>query len=125
MPRYVHFLLALLAACAAAFVGAFPGLLVVAMPGTEDNRVTMDLIMLGAVPGTAAGALAFWLAGRRGTLRASLVRTAPAACGALSMFLALARIAAQTAWLTGDGMLVLMLALLATVGFLPFAPRRA
>ena len=59
MAPYVHFLVALAIGCFAAYLGAFPGLLILAMPGTEDNRITIGLVALGAVPGTGAAALAF------------------------------------------------------------------
>lgn len=125
MRGYLHFLLALLAGFLAAGIGALPGTIPMAMPGTEPYRISMDMVALGAVPGSALGAVAFWLVGRRPPLRATLARTALGALVTLAVFLILIKIAAQTVWLTDGGAQLAVLALVVTLGYLPFRPPRS
>ncbi len=120
LALYLHFFVALATGCFAAIPGAFPGLFILGLPGTNENLITMDLVALGAVPGTGAAALTFWAAGHPEPLRASVLVTVLAAVAALAMFLALVQLAANTVWLSGNDVLIVMLGLLATVGYLPF-----
>ena len=124
--RYAHFLAALSVGCVAASFGAVPSSLQRMLPG--GSSIDLGEAMSGVTTGTILAIPPFWFTGRWAPLQASFARTILAGAVAALAFLLLLRVAAQVAWLTGDGAIHLMLLGLATLGFLPFAwptPARA